>query len=59
MEMIFCDLLFLAHVESFSMLRSCIINVHTFQHGHSGYLGALQKTPGLNKTSYSDKFVFS
>ena len=50
---------FLAQVERFSMLRSCIINLHTFQHGHPGYLGAFQKTSGLNDTSCSDKLAFS
>ena len=55
--MIFGDLLnydvFLAEVESFSMLHSCITNLHTFQHGHPGYLGVFLKTSGLNDTSCS------
>ena len=32
--------------------------LHTFQHGHAGYLGSLQKMSGLNDTNCSDKFVF-
>ena len=42
---------FLAQVKSFSMLRSCIINLCTFQHGHPRYLGPLQSSPCLNDTS--------
>ena len=51
---------FLAQVKSFSMMRSCIINVCTFQHehGHPRYLGALQKTSYLNDTSCSYKPYF-
>ena len=49
----------LAQVESFSILCSCIANLHAFQHDHPGYLEALQKTSGLNDTCCSDKFVFS
>ena len=44
---------FLAQVESSSMLRSCITNLHTFQYDHPGYLGALQKTSRLNDASGS------
>ena len=50
---------FLAQMESFSMLCSCITNLHTFQHGHSGYLGAPQKTSGLNDTSGSDNIFLT
>ena len=42
---------------SFSMLRYCITNLHTVQHGYLGYLGALHTTSGLNDTSCSDKFL--
>ena len=62
--MIFGDLLnkydvFLAQVESFSMLRLCITNLRTFQQGYPGYLGALQKTSGLSDTkcSYEPYFL--
>ena len=37
------------------MLRLCITDLRTLQHGYPGYLGALQKTPRLNDTSYSYK----
>ena len=30
-------------------------DLHNFQHGHPGYLGALQKTSGLNDTRCSYK----
>ena len=33
------------------MLRLCITNVRTFQHGHPVYLGALQKMSSLNDKS--------
>ena len=51
---------FLAQVGSFSILRSCVVNLHTFQHGQTGYLGALQKkkTSGLNDTSFSYETYF-
>ena len=44
--------MFLAQVESFSMLRSCITNLHSFQHGRPGYLEALQKTSVVLINSY-------
>ena len=43
---------FQLRLKCFSVLRLCITNLRTFQHGHLGYLGALQKTLGLNHTSY-------
>ena len=41
------------------MLRLCITNVWTFQHGHPGSLRALQKKPGSNNTkcSYEAHFL--
>ena len=50
---------FLAQVESISMLRLCIANLHTFQRGQTGYLGAHQKTSGLNNIicSYEPYFL--
>ena len=45
-EMILDDLLLWcisSSGKSFSMLRSCITNLCTIQHGHPGYLRALQK----------------
>ena len=40
-------------------VHSCITNLGTFQHGHPGYLGALQKTSALNDTccSYESYFL--
>ena len=35
------------------MLCLCSLNLHTFQHGHPGYLGALQKTSDSNDISCS------
>ena len=41
----------------FSVLRLCITNLRTFQHGHPGYLGALQKTLGLyHKSRYYELY---
>ena len=49
---------FLAQVERFSMLRSYITISHIPQHGHPRYLGALQKTSGLNDTNCSYEAYF-
>ena len=40
------------------MLHLYIMNLHTSQHGHSGYLGALKKISGLNNTSCSYELYF-
>ena len=39
-------------------MHSCIINLHTFQHGHPGYLGALQKMSRFNDSNCSNKPYF-
>ena len=44
--------IFLAQVECFSILHLCITNLRIFQHGYPEYLGALQKTSGLNEENY-------
>ena len=40
------------------MLRLCITNLHTFQHGHPGYLVVHQKALGLNEESYFYELYF-